>query len=484
VALAGDVVPTLSINAVYVPPAPGQPWKSNTIYTPGSIVTDTRISGRYFVAINQGTSGSSEPRFDSVQASVTDGPASELKLTWQDIGTSSPPGLSTPFPTWTPNHTYAAEAVITNPPNGHYYVVTIPGTSASTLPKFPVTSPAILDDPSRVAGSVKWLDVGMNPPSTAKTPASDWAAKRRVAAGSVIFNAANGHYYVAQNAGITGSVRPAFVVVPASTISENAPSPVTWLDIGTALPSGATPLRWTPATVFLAGQVIASDNGRYYVASIGGQSGSSPPPNLVSGLTVDDGTVKWIYAGVPIPAGVANAGPSDQVVNLLNLTLPQVHSMYYFNLATGVLASSIRNSSFSRVRAAPNNAADTIARFTTQEVRSSPGVEPAILFTTYLPGLPMDAESPWTARNLIPGLSVGLSLTSPSKSFYFGASSEIWRHVQLVGGINVAKVTRLSPQGFVPDTSSATPMTVDRFTTGGFAGLTFNVDFIKGLFIH
>jgi hypothetical protein len=103
------------------------------------------------------------------------------------------------------------------------------------------------------------------------------------------------------------------------------------------------------------------------------------------------------------------------------------------------------------------------------------------LFTTYLPGLALDAESPWKPKNLIPGFSFGFSMSAPASSFYLGGSSEIWRNLQVAAGLNIGKTNALAPGNQDP-TSSAAPNTVQRFAKGVFVGVTLNIDFIAGLF--
>jgi hypothetical protein len=187
----------------------------------------------------------------------------------------------------------------------------------------------------------------------------------------------------------------------------------------------------------------------------------------------------WLDSGSVAPASIASAGPTDQVLSLLNVPLPQVHSLYslyYSNLASGFAVTSIRNPSFVRVLQ-PNST----TLYSTQQVKGSLTVEPLLLFTTYLPGLAFDAESSWKLKNLIPGLSFGLSLSVPANSFYVGASSEIWRNLQVAAGLNIGKVNTLSP-AYEDPTSNAAPGTVQTFTKGVCVGLTLNLDFIAGLF--
>jgi hypothetical protein len=84
-----------------------------------------------------------------------------------------------------------------------------------------------------------------------------------------------------------------------------------------------------------------------------------------------------------------------------------------------------------------------------------------------------------------PGLSVGFSLANPTTSFYGGISLELVRNVQLVLGVNTAKVATYSSK--VTQTNQAisggTPLTVQRFSTSAFVGLTFNVSgFVQSQF--
>lgn len=175
-------------------------------------------------------------------------------------------------------------------------------------------------------------------------------------------------------------------------------------------------------------------------------------------------------------SSITKTPPSDTYVTLLNLTLPQIHQLYYYNVSTGVIASSLKNPTFTRTQLAlPPN-----PQFTTTRDDGDISVAPVLMFTGYF--RPLDAESPWQRSDLTPGLSLGFSLTSPATSFYFGGSSEIRRNVQLVYGLNYGKVNQLAPAGVVDPSSNAAPATIQRFKNGAFIGLTFNIDFIKGLF--
>jgi hypothetical protein len=189
--------------------------------------------------------------------------------------------------------------------------------------------------------------------------------------------------------------------------------------------------------------------------------------------------IQWQDSGTTPPASVASGQPADQTVSLLNLTLPQVHSLYYYNVAAGVIVSSIR---------IPNNVAIEVppatspATYTYKQQGSNLLIDPVLLFTAYI--RPMDAERPFRVKEIfkIPGITFGLSLASPTTNFYFGGSTEVLRNIQCVYGFNVSNISKLAvPSGTVGVGSTAP--TVQSFSKGGFIGFTFNISgFIQGLF--
>jgi hypothetical protein len=105
---------------------------------------------------------------------------------------------------------------------------------------------------------------------------------------------------------------------------------------------------------------------------------------------------------------------------------------------------------------------------------------PALFFTAYI--VPMDTERPARGSDRIPRPTVGFSLTSPASNLFLGGSSELYRNVELVGGLHIGQVNYLSSQQQQPATDSAAPVVVQRTGFGGFVGITFNIDFITGLF--
>jgi hypothetical protein len=226
-------------------------------------------------------------------------------------------------------------------------------------------------------------------------------------------------------------------------------------------------------------------------------------PNKLNGDTIPSVAVSALYH-TPLPVAAQKTDPApldskgnlitqpvtitttdtvpwpDQVFQLLSLTLPQVHPKYYFNVSTGVVASFLHNPSFTRVALPPATGTGAPTSYTTQETKGNYLVNPVILFSAYL--RPMDAERPWNAKDLTPAPCVGFSLTSPATSFFFGATMEVRRNVQIAAGVNLAKVTALTPTGYVDPASSTAPATQQVFHPGAFVGMTVNISFITSLF--
>jgi hypothetical protein len=209
---------------------------------------------------------------------------------------------------------------------------------------------------------------------------------------------------------------------------------------------------------------------------------------------------------------------------------PQVHSLYRYNLATGVVWGTVRSPSFSRVATgnylpagcdptmsvagtgsttstttgttttttgtgstttgttttnSPSTTTTTtcMPTYQTLQVSGGPSIMPVLMFSYY-----------WTKRDTqtktaswswaLPVPTVGLSLSSPNDDFFLGGSSEFkfLRNVQLVYGFHLGRVTKLGANGFQNPTDSTAPQTTTSLHAGPFVGLTFNLDFVKGLF--
>jgi hypothetical protein len=191
----------------------------------------------------------------------------------------------------------------------------------------------------------------------------------------------------------------------------------------------------------------------------------------------------------------------EKSLTLLNASYAQVHNLYTYNIATGLIYSFLRNQTYSRVETAPPSGCTTGSAsscvspelYATVANPTSPTIAPALFFTVYVLGSSdaprkwgflgrFDAERKWALSDLAPQPSVGFSLSSPSTDFFEGFSSEVWRGVQIVYGVHTGKVTYLAPTYTNDPTSSAAPITSTHFRNKFFFGVTFNITFIQTLF--
>jgi hypothetical protein len=553
--LPGDTIPTVSVNVIYTPVAPGLIWKANTFYPAGSVVISDEnglTNGHYYMALKSGTSACSphadanpcttEPAFNGAAVPVQvfrDGKG----VYWKDRGTSPPatgvtawqpshdyakgtlvsfvqmpghyyeaqtsgksstinPDLSqnpslfydgdlsgltwqehgliavSPAPaTWQAGTSYAAGASVVPPGsgNGHYYSTERGGTSAKTAPAFPVRGGGTVKE----ATGLVWTEQGA--PTLSPLPPA-WQPNTAYSKDALVVpTPANGHYYKSTSDGVSGPNAPPFPVAAASSVTES--TNLEWIDEGASAtpPTTIKSLKaWAPSTAFFAQDgVLDPQSGHYYAAVQSGISGLDAPPFYVPApQSVLDGPgssgqIQWQDLGTSLPASVSSVGttPNDQTVNLLTYTYPQVHALSRFNLASGVLVSSIKSP----------NIVNTGTTASPQYV-AKPGtilVDPVLAVTVYFKA--MDAERKWQRSDLTPGGTIGFSLTSPTTNFYLGASSELfYRNLQLVYGYSAAKVTALGPAS-----ANGGPVisTEQKFRQGGFVGLSFNITgFIQSLF--
>jgi len=201
------------------------------------------------------------------------------------------------------------------------------------------------------------------------------------------------------------------------------------------------------------------------------------------------------------PAAAGKADDTKQISLAVPEPYPPVHKLYSFNITTGVVYSTLRNPTWSRVESAPPSGCTSASSsscaspelYTTVENPAPRPIEPALFFTAYVFGSsdapkkwhifgPFDGERKWHWSDLIPQPSVGFSLTSPSTDFFAGGSTEVVRYVQIVYGVHRGKVNYLAPTITNDPTSSAAPTTLTRFQTGFFFGITCNVPFVKSAF--
>ncbi len=483
--IAGDVIPTFTLTFDYTPVQPGMPWAAKTLYPAGSVVVPETPNGHYYTALYGGLSGKKAPTFPSSTLVIVPD-STGTNLSWSDKGTTIPPST----PTWTMGMAYAAGSSVTPvPANGHYYVTSVAGVSGLQSPAWPVSGGTVTE-----GTGVLWMDAGASAPASAKIKA--WVPSTPYSLGDTIIDPSTGHYFTAVSQGISGTKSPTFAVnaIPNSTASGTvaekpafstvSDNEITWKLLSAnpktvPLPvdcSGALQ-EYKPDTLYAKNACVAIDGRLWVQVNAAGGHSYVPPAPATDFSVLESLPVTWIDDGPTAPASVASGQGADLPITF-SYTLPQSHTLDRFNLASGVVVSSIKNVSYVYTTAPTSTTAGV-----TRQVSSGPIVDPALLVTAYVFGR-VDAERPWHPKDLIPGATIGFSLTTPSSNFYFGGSSEFFlRNLQAVYGFSLAKVPTLAPAGTVQATTATTPATVQRFAKGGFVGLSFNITgFIQSLF--
>lgn len=429
-------------------------WQANSIYVAGSCVAS--LNARLWVVTVAGVSGVGVEPFPAA-SSAGDSLSEQTVLTWLDSG-SSPP--STPAKQWLSGAAHVVGDVVVDPSSGHYYTAIQGGNSCSgNSPSFPVTQIEPFDEaglPNTVAdNNITWAFVGKYLPSrnhdTVYPP------------GAAVI-AANRHIYVATQSGLAKSASTKDLLLKGDAVTDGT---VTWKDMGT----DPVTIAWKPNTEYWQKAIVYSINkAQFYRVDSAGKgisANATEEPDFPESDTFP--RIKWQDSGATAPSVVASGQPADQTLGLLNLTIPQTHSISIFNLSAGVVYNSIRTPSFS------------VSNGSTVQTGTAPIVDPVLMFTAYVfhHWVPLDAESDWRPRDLVPGLSFGLSLSSPANNFYVGGSSEFFlRNVQIVYGLSIANVAEAAP-----GSNGTSPSTSQHFKKGVFGGLTFNISgFIQGLF--
>jgi hypothetical protein len=541
--LPGDTIATVSVNLIYTPVAPGLLWAPDTFYPAGSIVISKDVTasgattnGHYYVALNSGISSDAQDTaaFDTAALAIPKLTEEGPGVRWKDMGDQIP---NPPPASWSPTQRYpTGSSVVPVPPNGHYYQALNSAMTGATPPKFP-TDGTNAFDPTGLPWKDKGLVTSLTPPAWQKStpyakgaqvtpspanghyyeaqkqgtsgatpppfPVDDgtisdaglswkdkglvnpippvWQPGLAFASGAqAIPNPANGHYYEAQETGVTGATQPPFRI-DGGNVSE--PSILVWLDAGSTQPATTKNLKvWNAQTPFFVGDVVQDvRSGHFYSVVQAGISGpelpafSVPSPGQVPGTQGAAFPIQWQDLGASLPASVSAIGttPADLTVNLLTYTLPQVHALSYFNIASGVVVSSIKSPTFLNTNLSTAATPNWIHT-------GPPTVDPILALSVYIK--PMDAERLFQKSDLIPAPTLAFSLASPTTNFYVGASSELFfRNIQLTYGFSLAKVPSLDPAS--DQLSSTTPATRQVFAKGGFVGVSFNIlGFIQSIF--
>ena len=172
-----------------------------------------------------------------------------------------------------------------------------------------------------------------------------WIASRYRLGRHAVLGSNNHDYRVIHfTAGISGTDPSAFNILQSGTIQDpkttiKDTTELEWLDLVVIPPLDLQPCAaasWQPnfpntKSCFII--VRAVGNGRYYESLNTGRSGdASPFVNITPPFSIT-----WEDSGTTAPASVASGQPADQTVSLMNLTLPQSHSLSHFNISAGVV---------------------------------------------------------------------------------------------------------------------------------------------------
>jgi hypothetical protein len=531
-------------------PAPNgtaqQGWQPNTQYSVGEFVYNGP-SIYVMVATAAGQSGATDPTLQVGSAplvTVADG-----DLLWGDFGVSTTPPS---YQQWLSNHNYNLSDSVSGS-NGHdYRVIRFTSGTSGPPPQSPFSSktPGNPSPKSVSDGTILWV-------TDSSLPNGVWKPNTHFDKDSIVHppeDPSQTQRWKAMNSGLSGPVpaRPAFpvletniVIEPSSDpIKENASGTIVWADQGIIrpfnLPAGSErawipSLPGKPVVQFNEGDVVFVETpggGRYYRALQSGNTGATSPFLDLS----PSFPLTWQDSGTTAPSSVASGQPADQTVSLINLALPQSHSLSYFNIAAGVAVGVKRAPTFGFVPASSYSgklptgytaANDTISLTPTSSVAADAGtgctitspyvtpptttnpnlaytcpeqtstgpipVDPVLVLTGYI--VPVDAEIPmrfkgsraW--RDYLPAPSFGISLANPTTNFYVGASNEaLLRNVQIFYGASFHNTAlRLAPGSTQPlwggVGAAPTAATVSGFQKGPFVGVTFNLSgFIQSLF--
>jgi hypothetical protein len=385
----------------------------------------------------------------------------------------SPP---VPGNAWLPHTSYPPGSIVSPPQtNGHYYMTSSGGISGPIGPASWSTLPETPDN------TCSWLPAGVSSPSQGSV--LFWGPSLPFSTGAIVYVPTAQLFYV-QTKGDTNNKCQSGTLFPFTVAREDIQEltgadaktkdgSVQWQfvpDVSIDCPAH----KWQPEHPYnINDQVCDPETGnRVYQVVVGGTSGKAEAK--VPFIYPSNGQrPTWTDIGEYPPALATGTYPADQVVTLINLQLPQVHTLSYYNLASGVLVSTIRTKTFGFSTSPSTNNGTPI------QTGSNLIVDPVITLTRYI--WPFDAERKEHWGDWKPGVSISFSLSSPTSNFYFGGSSEVLRYIQLEYGFALAKVPHLATGTYAPS-SLTTPNTVQSFAKGGYIGLSFNITgLIQGL---
>lgn len=164
---------------------------------------------------------------------------------------------------------------------------------------------------------------------------------------------------------------------------------------------------------------------------------------------------------------------------------PQVRGLYHFNFTTGVAVSGVRDASFVRRQTVLDDPATpdkNEAEYQDQTVGGDRSVKPMFAISVYLKPIDIQKKLSWQDR-FRPAVVLGFSFEKPQDNVYIGGAIEPVKSLQVLFGLHLGKVTeKREPTAIDDSKSSAAPATDQRYQKAFFAGLSFNIGFIKSIF--
>jgi hypothetical protein len=316
---------------------------------------------------------------------------------------------------WIPGHSYGQGDSIIDPYNGHIYisVTPVPNSSSVTpsprsdaLPTdpFSLPTPAPPDEVSDPNASLTWIfDISVSPKAC---NGNKWATGQMYTTMTYVGPYAAKCYHLKSGSGISGVGNDPFMLAtppqtaqPPDNVREGS---VDWKWDGKSSNTACTGNGhdWQPGQPYSGGRIVGPFNGRCYVANgAGGTAGPAPvqpyfPSSQV--LTVSDGpdgdAITWQDFGTTPPSAVTGGQAADQTISLLNLQLPQAHTLSYYNLSAGIVYSTLRNRSFGVPPPMAGQTGSTQISTNTEITTSDTvTIDPVLLLTAY--PRPVDAES-------------------------------------------------------------------------------------------
>jgi hypothetical protein len=510
------------VTIVYDPPKPGDTWAKDTLFPPGSVITPTEGTAHYFMTDNGGQSGGSEPDWSS--ATAPNPKDSDCSWTWIGAtGSTLPQQFQNKQKLWIAGASYQSGDIIQGPGSTQQFImnkctsafvtaspggaVAAPGAACpaagAPLPVQQCIAGATFSTGVVPAGGAlnSWnpawnlarkvpdnlLDSLSEPPVTLDGTAaagvfwrpvenetipgkcSDFPRKPSTAYGLKSFVCVPGDkktpdaWYYSKGGGTSGSTTLTFNATGFSwqLTSDKAvtcrlpgaPAPIQQHQAITLYHNG-DPMCESPSTIYTA--VISSKAGEF--------SGDQDP------LRIEAEPLSWYDVGPAPPSSVTGLLASEQTLSSLpSITLPQSHSRFSFNVASGLLVTTLRTKTFGYAPTATSNTANS---GNVVQTGSTLLIDPVASLTKYF--VAFDAEKKWSPKDLVPGLTVSFSLSAPTNNFYVGGSTEFARYLQLEMGYVAARLPQPATGSYV-STSSTTPPTNMVFHSGAYIGISFDI---------